>query len=289
MRSIVSLAALIAAGMLPAAAHADWALSTAAQSSYDGNIGNAEHYADKVGDEILGATLSAYQALPLSSGLLLTAGGDLSGAWFDHLAGLRNVSVDGSLALRKKWGLGAFAPWVRMSVSVGRSEFDASYRDFTTSRSSLAAGKRLGDRWNIWAEYSFEHRAAAPGAIVIPGISADVFTQNAQSLAVSTEYSIVSRLYLDLGLFVRRGDVISTSRPDPEILAAARAVEHDPALGMDAYAYRILGNTYGMRPALSFGVSEHSLLKLAYLRARVYAQGANYVKSVTELAWSYRF
>jgi hypothetical protein len=289
MRGIVSLAALVAAGMLPAAGHADWASSATAQSSYDGNVGNAEHYADKVGDEIVGATLSANQVLPLCSGLLLTAGGDLSGAWFDHLGGLRNVSVDGSLSLRKKWGLGPFAPWARMSVSVGRSQFDAAYRDFTTARASLAAGKRFGDRWNVWTEYSYEHRAAAPGASVIPGISADVFTENTQSLAVSTEYSIVSKLYLDLGLFVRRGDVISTSRPDPEILAVARAVEHDPALGNDAYAYRILGNTYGMRPALGFGVSEHSLLRLAYLRARSYAQGADYVKSVTELAWIYRF
>jgi hypothetical protein len=285
----LSLAALILLGMLPAAANADWAVSAAAQARYDDNVGNAQDYDDQVSDEIIGATLSAYQVLPLSSGWLLTAGGDLSGEWFDHLSGLRNASVEGLLSIKRKWGLGAFAPWARASVSVGRSEFDASYRDFTTYRMSLAAGKRFDERWNLWVEYSFEHRAAAAGENVEPGISANAFTLNGHRLAVSMEYSMSAKLYIDLGLFARRGDVVSTVQSDEAIYAGARAIEEDPALGEDAYAYRVIGNTYGLRPGVSYALTEHSLLSLAYLRARTYAQSADYLKSVTELAWSYRF
>jgi hypothetical protein len=285
----LSLVALIALGMLPAAANADWAVSAATQARYDDNVGNAQDYDDKVSDEIIGATLSAYQLVPLSSGYLLTAGGELSGEWFDHLRGLRNASAEGLLSIKRKWGWGAFAPWARASVSVGRSEFDASYRDFTTYRTSLAAGKRFDERWNLWVEYSFEHRAAAAGENVEPGISADAFTLNGHRLAVSMEYSVNSKLYIDLGLFARRGDVVSTVQADEAIYAGARAVEEDPALGEDAYAYRVIGNTYGLRPGVSYSLTEHSLLSLSYLRARTYAQSADYVKSVTELAWSYRF
>jgi hypothetical protein len=285
----LSLAALIALGMLPAAANADWAVSAAAQVRYDDNVGNAQNYDDQVSDEIIGATLSAYQVLPLSDGWLLTAGGDLSGEWFDHLSGLRNASVEGLLSIKRKWGWGAFAPWARASVSVGRSEFDASYRDFTTYRMSLAAGKRFDERWNLWVDYSFEHRAAAAGENVQPGISADAFSLNGHRLAVSMEYSVSSKLYIDLGLFARRGDVVSTVQSDEAIYAGARAVEEDPALGEDAYAYRIIGNTYGLRPGVSYALTEHSLLSVGYLRARTYAQSADYMKSVTELAWSYRF
>jgi hypothetical protein len=284
-----ALAALIALGMLPAAANADWALSAAAQARYDDNVGNAQNYDDQVSDEIIGASLSAYQVLPLSSGWLLTAGGDLSGEWFDHLSGLRNASVAGLLSIKRKWGWGAFAPWARASVSVGRSEFDASYRDFTAYRMLLAAGKRYDERWNLWVEYSFEHRAAAAGENVEPGISANAFTLNGHRLAVSVEYSVSSKLHIDLGLFGRRGDVVSTVQSDEAIYAGARAVEEDPALGADAYAYRVIGNTYGLRPGVSYALTERSLLNLAYLRARTYAQSADYMKSVTELAWGYRF
>jgi len=285
----LTLTALIALGLLPPAANADWAVSAAAQARYDDNVGNAQNYDDKLSDEIIGAALSAYQVLPLSSVYLLTAGGDLSGEWFDHLSGLRNASVDAMLSLKRKWGLGAFAPWARATVSVGRSESDASYRDYTAYRTSLAAGKRFDERWNVWAEYSFEHRAAAAGDDVEPGISANAFTQNGHRLAVSMEYTMSSKLYIDLGVFARRGDVVSTVQSDESIYTGARAVEDDPALGKDAYAYRVIGNTYGIRPAVSYALTEHSLLSLAYLRAHTYAQSADYVKSVTELAWSYRF
>jgi hypothetical protein len=285
----LALTALIALGTLPAAANADWAVSAAAQARYDDNVGNAQDYDDQVSDEIIGATLSAYQVLPLSSGYLLTAGGGLGGEWFDHLSGLRNASVDGALSIKRKWGLGAFAPWARASVSVGRSEFDASYRDFTAYRMSLVAGKRFDERWNVWTEYFFEHRAAAAGENVEPGISANAFTQNGHHLAVLMEYSMSSKLYFDFGVFARRGDVVSTVQSDEAIYAGARAVEDDPALGKDAYAYRVIGNTYGVRPGISYALTEHSLLSLAYLRARTYAQSADYMKSVTELAWSYRF
>jgi hypothetical protein len=285
----LALTALIALGALPAVANADWAVSAAAQARYDDNVGNAQNYDDKVSDEIIGATLSAYRVLPLSSGYLLTAGGDLNGEWFDHLSGLRNASVDGMLSIKRKWGLGAFAPWARASISIGRAEFDASYRDFTAYRISLSAGKRFDERWNVWTEYSFERRAAAAGENVEPGISANAFTQNGHRLAVSMEYSMSSKFYIDLGLFVRRGDVVSTVQSDEAVNDGAHAVEDDPALGKEAYAYRVIGNTYGVRPGVSYALTEHSLLSLAYLRARTYAQSADYVKSVSELAWSYRF
>lgn len=285
----LALGALMGACTLPAVARADWAVSAGAQARYDDNVSNAQNYADKLSDEIVGATLSAYRVLPLGDSYLLTAGGELSGEWFDHLSGLRNASVDGVVAVKRKWGLGALAPWVRASFAVGRSEFDASYRDVTTYRTALAAGKRLDERWNLWLEYSFEHRAAADGETVEPGTSANAFTQNGHRLAASLEYSLSAKIYLDLGIFARRGDVVSTVQSDGWIYAGARAIEDDPALGDDAYAYRVLGNSYGIQPGVSYALTEHSLLSCAYLRARTYAQGADYVRSVTELAWSYRF
>jgi hypothetical protein len=281
--------ALIAMSMLPAAALADWSVSAAAQARYDDNVGNAQNYGDQISDEIIGASLSAFQTFTLSDAYSLSAGGDLSGEWFDHLNGLRNAALDGVLSLKRKWGLGAFAPWGRASLSVGRSEFDDSYRDFTTYRAALAAGKRVDPRLNLWVEYSFEHRAAAAGETVEPGISADAFTQNGHRLAASLEYSASAKISVSLSAFARRGDVVSTVQSDEDIYPGARAIEEDPALGEDAYAFRVIGNTYGLRAGLGYALGEHSLLGCAYLQARTYAQGADYVKSVAEINWSYRY
>jgi hypothetical protein len=110
---------LIAMSTMPAAALADWSVSAAAQALYDDNVGNAQNYGDQVSDEIFGATLSAFQTLSLSDAYSLSAGADLRGEWFDHLNGLRNAALDGVLSLKRKWGLGAFAPWLRASLSLG--------------------------------------------------------------------------------------------------------------------------------------------------------------------------
>lgn len=281
--------ALIAMSTMPVAALADWSVSAAAQARYDDNVGNAQNYGDKVSDEIFGATLSAFQTLSLSDAYSLSAGGDLSGEWFDHLNGLRNAALDGVLSLKRKWGLGAFAPWGRASLSVGRSEFDDSYRDFTAYRAALAAGKRINPRLNLWVEYSFEHHAAAAGENVEPGIAADAFTQNGHRFAASMEYAASAKVFLSLSAFARRGDVVSTVQSDEAIYPRARAIEEDPALGEDAYAYRVIGNTYGVRAGVGYAVTEHSLLGFAYLRALTYAQGTDYTKSVTEINWSYRY
>lgn len=274
---------------VPAPALADWSVSASAQARYDDNVGNAQNYGDQTSDEIFGAALSAFQTFTLSDAYSLSAGGDLNGEWFDHLNGLRNASLDGVLSLKRKWGLGAFAPWSRVLLSVGRSEFDDSYRDFTAYRAALAAGKRIDSRLNLWVEYSFEHRAAAAGESVEPGISADAFTQNGHRLAASLEYAASSKVFASLSVFARRGDVVSTVQSDEDIYPRARAVEEDPALGEDAYAFRVIGNTYGLRPGLAYALGEHSLLGVAYLWARTYAQGADYLKSVVEINWSYRY
>jgi hypothetical protein len=282
--------ALIGLSTLPFPVLAEWSISAAAQARYDDNVGNAQNSDDKVSDESFGASLSAYQTMVLKDDdYTLSAGGDLSGEWFDHFDGLSNASLTASVSLKRKWGYGAFAPWGRAALSVGRSEFDDSYRDYTAYRAALATGKRLGERFNLWAEYSYEHRSARSGENVEPGISSDAFTLNGHRIAASLEYTASARISFNFGAFARRGDVVSTVQDDEGIYDRARAVEEDPALGDDAYAYRVLGNTYGVRIGAGYRLTEHSLIGCAYLRARTYASGAEYSRSTAEINWSYRY
>jgi hypothetical protein len=265
-------------------------LASSAALSHDDNVGNAQNYASVVADSSLAASASLLQLISISSGLSLSAGGDLSGQIYERLSGLNNASVDGVLFLKKKWGVGAFAPWTRLGVSVGRTDYADRYRDATLYRASLEAGKRLDEHWNFWAKYAFEHRRAAPGEYEIYGVSSDAFSQLGRSFKAGVEYQLSERISLGLGSLLRHGDIVSTSQPGLYIFAYSKAVAPDPTFGTGAYAYRLDGTTYGARLGVDYLLTAHSLIGCGFQRLETHARGGNnYTDSLSDLTWIYRF
>jgi hypothetical protein len=282
--------ALILLAALPYAARSDWTLGADASVRHDSNVGNAESRPDIAQDSIIGARLSIFQLFPLGESYSLTVAGDLGGESFHRLTGLSNVSVDGTLSLKKKWGIGALAPWARAGLTLGRLSYEDSYRNAWDYRASLASGRRIDERWNLWAEYAFERRAARAQEEEVPGLSGDAFSQDSHNIAINVEYSLSERAFLALGLMGRYGDVVSTASPGPTVFYASQALAEDPALGPDFYAYRLTGTTYGFRVGLSFAPTAHSLLGCGFERFDTHADGGNrYTKSVPEISWDYRF
>ena len=203
---------------------------------------------------------------------------------------LGNASLEGVIALKKKWGLGAFAPWARAGVSAGRSNYDDSYRNAWIYRATLASGRRIDERWNLWADYTFERRAASTQMELVPGLSGDAYSQTSHNIGANIEYSLNERFFLALGLLGRRGDVVSTTAPNATIFYASRALAEDPTFGPYDYAYRLLGSTYGFRVGISCTPTAHSLLGLEFKRFETRAEGGNnYTKSVPQITWDYTF
>jgi hypothetical protein len=291
MRPIrASLSALLVFCAATHTARSDWILAASAALNHDNNVGNTENTASVVADSRADASLSLLQQMPLGDGFSVAAGGDLSGQLYDHLSGLNNASVDGMLSLKKKWGLGPFAPWSRMGISVGRVDYDDRYRDATLYSISLEAGKRLDERWNLWAKYAFERRRAAPAESDIYGVSSDVFSQRGRSFKAGVQYSLSERLSLSFGSLLRHGDVISTTQPGEDIFANAKAVAPDPTFGLDAYAYRLMGTTFGARLSLEYSLTARSLIGFGFQRLDTHARGGNnYGDSMPELTWNYQF
>jgi hypothetical protein len=288
--SLGAFAALIALGAVPYAARSDWTLGAEAALRHDNNVGNAQSASDIIGDSTLDARLSIFQLFPLGDGYSLTVGGDLGGEVFRRLTGLNNGSVDGTFAVKRKWGLGAFAPWARIGVAVGRWSYDDSYRNAWDYRATLASGRRIDERWNLWAEYAFERRSARAGAEEVPGLSGDAYSQDSHNVAANVEYSLNENTFLALGLLGRHGDVVATTGPSARIFEASRALAEDPAFGPDAYAYRLTGTTYGFRLGISYTPTAHSLLGCGFERLDTHADGGNrYTKSIPEITWVYRF
>jgi hypothetical protein len=275
---------------MPYAARSDWTVGADASVRHDNNVGNAESRSDIAPDSIIGARLSIFQLFPLGESYSVTVGSDLGGESFHRLTGLSNASVDGILALKKKWGIGALAPWARAGVSVGRLSYDDSYRNAWDYRATLASGRRIDERWNLWAEYAFERRAASAQEEEVPGLSGDAYSQDSHNIAINMEYSLSERAFLALGLLGRHGDVVSTASPGPKVFYAAHALAEDPAFGPAFYAYRLTGTTYGFRVGLNYAPTAHSLLGCGFERFDTHADGGNrYTKSVPEITWDYRF
>jgi len=277
-------------GCLPDLARSDWTLGTDAQLRHDNNVGNAGNYDDIVGDTIVDARLSMFQSIPIGENYSLSVGGDLSGESYNRLKGLNNASLGGALAVKRKWGLGVYVPWVRIGLSIARSEYNDNYRSATVYRTTLSAGQRLDERWNLWAEYAFDRRAASPGMEEVPGLSGDAFSQDSHNVAANLEYSLNENTSLALGLLGRHGDVVSTAGDSEKMYYAPRALAEDPAFGPEAYAYKLTGTTYGFRVGVNYAPTPHSLLGLGFERLNTHADGGNsYTKSVPEITWDYRF
>ncbi|MGC1523004.1 MAG: hypothetical protein WA803_15800 [Steroidobacteraceae bacterium] len=283
-------AAFIVLGAIPLAARGDWTMGADAAVRHDDNVGNAQFSSDIVADTFYVARLSIFRLFPLDNGYSMSVGGDLDGESYQKLSGLDNVSLDAAIALKKKWGLGAFAPWARAAVSVARSSYDDSYRNAWDYRATLASGRRFDERWNFWADYTYENRAASPQEEEVPGISGDAFSQVSHSLGINLEYSLMQSTYLSVGLLARHGDVVSTSAPNGTVYSASSALAEDPAFGPNAYAYKLTGTTYGFRLGLSFSPTAHSLLGCGFDRFETHAyEGNEYAKSIVEITWNYRY
>jgi len=288
----VSLPALLVFCAAPHTARSDWVVATAAALSHDDNVGDARGHADLVSDFSTSGAVSILRLIPVGESYSLVAGGDLSGQLYDSLTGLRNASIDGLLSLRKKWGLGAFAPWAKAGISVGRSDYEDGYRDATIYRASLELGKRVDERWNLALKYAFERRAATPGPWEIYGVSSDAFSQTGRSFTADAQYSLTDRISFGFGSLLRHGDVVSTTRAAEYHypLSDFKAVAPDPTFGPGAYTYRLEGTTYGVRLGADYSLSNHSLIGCGFQRLETHARGGNnYTNSVPQLTWNYQF
>jgi hypothetical protein len=274
----------------PLCAFGDWTAAMQARVRYDDNVGDAQSADDIVADTIVSAAASVYQLYPLGDHYSVTVAGDLGGESYHRIDGLSNAYVDGAVSLRRRWGLGAFAPWARLSVQAARTDYRDDYRNGWLTRVSFAAGQRIDDRWDVHAEYAWERRTAATQPQEVAGISGDAFSQSSNNLSTGVEYTWMENTYLTFGLVGRHGDVVSTTLDHYDQLSASRAIAADPAFGPIAYAYKLTATTWGFDAGIKFAPLSHAMLGLEFQRLDAHADGGNdYIKSVLALTWDYSF
>jgi hypothetical protein len=284
------VACALSMALIPHMARADWTTALQAQYRYDDNVGDAQSSDDIVADSIVSATATVSDLYPIGEKYSVTVAGNLGGESYHRIDGLSNAFVGGTVSLRRRWGLGAFAPWARLSLQATRADYRDDYRNGWLDRATIAVGQRIAERWNIHGEFTFERRTAPTQPQEVAGISGDAFSQNSRNLSAGAEYSLSENVFLTAGVAARHGDVVSTTLDHYDQLSASRAIAADPAFSPIAYAYKLTATTWGVNAGIRFAPISHGMLGLLYQRFDAHADGGNeYIKSVLALTWDYVF
>lgn len=270
----------------------EWITRAEVGVRHDGNLNNSPFATDILLGRSMSAAVSTYTSFPLSVGEDLDFGGEFQSEVFDHYSGINNQSLGAHLAWRKKWGLGAFAPWTGIEWSSTRLNFNNSIRNGWRHQLTPSFGQRLNEQWNLRGDYLLEWRTAKSLEPDVPGISGDVFSQVSQSLILNAEYAWSNKLLLAFGYLIRHGDVVASVREHPgtNIVESAEAIAADPVFGEGFYSYRLAGTTLGPSLDAIAVLSSKWLMTLSIQHLGTHGAGDNnYSKSLASVNWRYDF
>jgi hypothetical protein len=283
MRHAVLLAALAAWSV---AATASTFLDVEAGAVYDSNLPRAQLARDVKSDTAARAAVRWGRFFVPADGLTLSASVDAGGELYARYRGLDNVALGGSAGVRRKFGLGALAPWVSVSGSLARLNYRNDVRDGWRRAAGIGIGKRPGESWELRAEFAYESRIADRETAVASGISGAVFDLQGRSLGLSGDLTLTERIALACGITLRRGDVASTTLRNRTIFTNSDAVTGDTVFGDNAVGYRIQATTrvYRLGASYALGVSNSANLNVERWVSRG-AAGLDYFNTIVGLTY----
>ncbi len=124
---VVGVAACLLGHARVAAAY--WILDTDVSAVYEDNVGLGKFRRDIKSDSALSALASGGPAIQLDDSTVISLTGDVAGKLYERFTGLDNVALGLTGTLRRKFGLGADAPWARIWGSIARQQYDNDLRD----------------------------------------------------------------------------------------------------------------------------------------------------------------
>lgn len=254
--------ACLSLALAAASVNADDILDVQAGALYDSNLPRAQLPIDIKSDTALQAALAWGRYVPLSDSVRLRATLDAAGEAYTRYSGLNNLALGTSIDLRRKFGLGALAPWLGGWASAARLDYRDNARDGWRYELGAGTGKRLTESWDVEATFRYQHRTQDHEVAVVPGISGEVFDLQAHQAGLRTEYAATGRLTVAAGFDYRRGDVASTTLRNFTIFTNSTAIALDPVFGPDAVGYRIYAITQAWRLGLSYALGRSNSINV---------------------------
>jgi hypothetical protein len=273
-RSALVVLALGALAGLTGEAAAEEIVSAEGAVSHDNNLSRALSASDIVSDTALNLAVSGGFHFAPGERDAITLTGDVRASQFRQFHGMNSIALGGTASWSKKFGLGAFVPWTKVSASFAGERYGENVRDGLRTNVTLRAGQRLSERLELSGGGSFERFRADNVTQVVPRLSGDAFSLEGRSLFGRADYVLDDRWAVFAGARARNGDVTSSTRFNPEIFLYSSALAPDPAFGSDYIAYRLSGaTTWDFIAGMSLALSDYSSANLAVGRALTYASG----------------
>lgn len=277
MRTALTLLGLcLALAGRPGKAAAEGIFNAEGGLAHDNNLSRALSSTDIVGDTALNLAMSGGVASVIGDRDAVTLAGDLRAAQFWRFHGMSSLALGGTASWRRKFGVGAFVPWTSVSASFADEQYGESIRNGWRANLTLLAGKRLSERLELSGGGGFDHYGADRVVQVVPGLSGDAFSLSGSSLFARADYVLSERWLGFARVSARRGDVVSSTRRDPEIFKYSTAVTPDPAFGPDYIAYKLTGTTWDFSAGASLAMNDHLSLNFSATRALTYAADFEY-------------
>ena len=273
--------------------------------SDDDNIARAQLDTDIISDTIIKGLISVSQFSDFDDGLSLTTSGLLEHRDYQDWPGFTHTDFAINFDLRKKIGLGAFAPKIGSTLSLKQQNFDEAVRDQDQIDLRIYWQKRLSESWDVKFDLGYLNTAAdqtiaagpsgtdtGPGPGPGPGMNkpGDTFDQEAIYFGAETGVALGEIHFLVFSYQFQSGDVASSARPNNAIVDASQAITPDSAIGDGWFAYKLDANSHSLSVAWDIAISEQGSFTLEYLFQDTNADGSNnYEKNITSVQYFYSF
>lgn len=271
------------------------------QASRDDNVGRAAKSRDVRDDSSVQVSGRVGRAVELGTGTSLAVAALVRAVEFQRLADLSETAAGLSASLRHKFGLGPEAPWMSLVIDGEGIDSDSYIRDGSRYGVTLRAGTRIGERWSLSAalrrdlrEGDEDDQHLPPNRPRFPGVVAsrrgDVFDLEGTELEVAADYLLDNGMLILGSYRLRDGDVVSSGRPNADVVGAAKAITADAAFGPGRSAYRLGALTHSLVLGLNYPLGDATALELDWEYQLSDADGGiRYDKNLLRLRlmWSY--
>jgi hypothetical protein len=272
---------------------AEWHIDASARLFFESNVNHAAFSPDVLDDFAFApqASVGKYYQLTDDDGLSVAA--NARGAIYGQYDGLNHVYGGGAFALRHKFGLGAYAPWLRLHGTAGYAEYDSALRDGGLYAAGVRLGRRFSSRLDAWIDYTFDYRDGPNSPASTPGKSGDVFTLAGHQLSIRSNLLLTDRLMMSAGYGVRFGDVYANRSPVVgwrwrRAAGAVDAQTRDDAF--PGFSYRIdSATTHSFALEASYALDGHSSVNLGYEFQWAEGSGLAYANHIPQLSFVYGF
>lgn len=282
------------------AAWVEWIADAEIGYTFNDNINNSVFDSAKEDEHVFTPSLSLGRIYQLTNFTRLSATVDVAGQFHADFSRLNNISAGPAVAIRHKFGIGSFVPWVRAEATAALIESRSELRDGQIYTLGVQAGKRLHERVDVLIGYMYDHRNVSSESSehvhMNDIISDDVYKLRGHKGFTNFNLLVAENLLLTLGYSLRDGDVAATV--DSSRISMMEAMNiwgiteahvfDDDAIS--GSAYRVKATTHNFLAGLSYAFMKgHASANIGYQYYNGEASELTYVNNVFLASLNYSY